>query len=282
MKYIGNIKNTLAILEKYHLQASKSYGQNFLVDELVIERIVESIDIQPQSCIIEVGPGLGALTQVLAKKADYVLAIDIDARMENVLKETLKEETNIKIWIQDFLKVDLQSLVQSLHQQYQHIYIVSNLPYYITTALIEKMVTLPITIDALVLMMQKEVAYKIVRSKEAKDRSALSYMMDHRGKKEYLFDISRHVFIPQPHVDSAVIKFTFYQQSYDEGLYPFLCQCFKQRRKTLYNNLKAIIDPQELEYYFKTCQLDLKVRSEQVSLQDLILLYQQIYPTHIE
>lgn len=282
MNNIGTIKKTLDILEKYQLKASKNYGQNFLVDENVIERIVESVDIQPRSCVIEVGPGIGALTQALAKKAEHVLAIDIDERMEAVLKETLKEEKNVEIRIQDFLTVDLLSLVESLYQNYQHIYIVSNLPYYITTALIEKMLTLPIHIDALVLMMQKEVAYKLVKSKEAKDRSALSYLMDYRGKKEYLFDISRHVFIPQPHVDSAVIKFYFNQQMIQDGFYPFLYQCFKQRRKTLYNNLKEILPPQEIEHSFALCQLDPKVRSEQVSLQDLLLLYQQICQSHIE
>ena len=260
MEKIGTISNTRSILEKYDLQALKKYGQNFLVDQNVILNIVESAKLTKDSCVIEIGPGLGSLTEHLAKQAGKVIAYEIDERFIPIL-----EQLPIELHHADFLKVDLEKLLNTI--DHQEIVVVSNLPYYITTDLLTKIMLESDRIDRVVCMMQREVATKLTDPKES---SPLKLLMEVSGKVSYEFTVSKNVFIPAPNVDSAILKIEMNHTDLDlKGFYSFLQDCFKQRRKTLNNNLKKY--PKEI-----FGKIDPKLRAEQLSLEDLIYLFERI------
>lgn len=274
MRDIGKVNHTLEILDRFHLQAKKSFGQNFLVDINIIRNIVESAHIKENTCVVEIGPGIGGLTEYIARSAKKVIAYDIDERLIDVLSYSLKEYPNVEVRLQDFLTVDLQALSEEI-RDYDHFIIISNLPYYITSELLTKIMISPIKIDCFVGMMQKEVALKLT----SKERSPLCLMMDYVGEVNYEFTVTANVFIPKPNVDSAVISVTFKEM--DKGnlteFYHFLQACFKQRRKTIYNNLSQITqDKDRLKEILKICNIDPKLRAEQLSLDQFKELYDLI------
>lgn len=274
MKDIGKVNHTLAILEKHHLNARKAFGQNFLVDINIIANIVDCAKIQENTCVIEIGPGIGGLTEFIARKAKKVIAYDIDERLISVLQDTLSDYDNVEVRLQDFLTVDLVKLFEELNG-YEHISIISNLPYYITSELLIKIVSSPIKIDYFVGMMQKEVALKLT----GKELSPLKLMMDLAGDVCYEFNVSANVFIPKPNVDSAVISIKFKQERPSDlkNFYTFLLGCFKQRRKTLYNNLSQYLNNKEQTLsLLEEAHLDPKIRAEQLSLKQFLNLYNKI------
>lgn len=264
MKDIATKSTTSYILEKYHLQALKKYGQNFLIDSNIVEKIVSSANVDKSTCVIEVGPGIGALTQSLARYAGHVLSYEIDQRFAGVYQEFLNVD-NVEIVFEDFLTIDLQQVVTSLKKKYAKVCVVANLPYYITSDIIEKVVLSKSEIDTMVVMVQKEVALKMT----GEYKSPLTLAIASIGKCEYMFTVSKHVFMPSPHVDSAILKITI-NNSIEETLYTVLKICFKQRRKTIYNNLKQ--EYENAREILEKCGIDEKARSEQLSLKDFIAL----------
>lgn len=272
MKDIATKSTTNYILEKYDLYPKKKYGQNFLIDPRIVEKIVRCSSVDKECAVIEVGPGIGALTQVLARFAGYVRSYEIDTRFKGVYEEFLNEE-HIEIVFEDFLKVDLATL-KSLKEKYKKVILVANLPYYITTQIIEKVISESDVIDEIVVMVQKEVALKYTSDY----KSPLTFMIQDMGKIEYMFTVSQNVFIPAPHVDSAILKITINQKANLE-LYKVLNSAFKQRRKTIYNNLKK--DYPDILDILNENQIDQKLRCEQLTLEDYRALTKSLYKHNV-
>lgn len=268
MKDIATKSTTNYILEKYDLYPKKKYGQNFLIDPRIVEKIVCSSSVDKECAVIEVGPGIGALTQILARYAGYVRSYEIDTRFKGVYEEFLNED-HIDVVFDDFLKIDLTTL-ESLKEKYKKVILVANLPYYITTQIIEKVLTECKIIDEIVVMVQKEVALKYTSDY----KSPLTFMIQDMGKIEYMFTVSQNVFIPAPHVDSAILKITIDRPA-DLNLYQVLNSAFKQRRKTIYNNLKN--DYQDVLDVLNENQIDQKLRCEQLTLEDYKALTKSFY-----
>ena len=218
--------------------------------------------------MIEVGPGIGALTQVLARYAGYVRSYEIDTRFKGVYEEFLNQE-NIEIVFEDFLKANLEDL-KGLKEKYEKVILVANLPYYITTQIIEKVLTESKVIDEIVVMVQKEVALKYTSDY----KSPLMYMIEDMGKIEYMFTVSQNVFIPAPHIDSAILKITINKEA-NLDLYKVLNVSFKQRRKTIYNNLKQ--EYQNALDILNENQIDQKLRCEQLTLEDYQAITKSLY-----
>ena len=255
MKDIATKSTTQYILDKYDLYPKKKYGQNFLIDPHVVEKIVRCSSVNEKCAVIEVGPGIGALTQVLARYAGYVRSYEIDTRFKGVYE--------------DFLKVNLEDLM-TLKDKYEKVILVANLPYYITTQIIEKVLTESKVIDEIVVMVQKEVALKYTSDY----KSPLMYMIEDMGKIEYMFTVSQNVFIPAPHIDSAILKITINKEA-NLDLYKVLNSAFKQRRKTIYNNLKQ--EYQNALDVLNENQIDQKLRCEQLTLEDYQVITKSLY-----
>ena len=277
MRDIGTIKHTLEIQEKFNLNAKKNFGQNFLVDINVINKIANCAKIDDQTCVIEIGPGIGSLTEFLARKAKKVIAYDIDERLIEVLAYTLEEYPNVEVRLQDFLTVDLEELKKEL-QDYSKISLVSNLPYYITSELITKIMLSDLSLVTFVGMMQKEVALKLT----GKEQLPLKLLMELNGTVNYEFNVSNQVFIPKPNVDSAVLSVEFHKVNVNKKEFYQLVQAgYKQKRKTLYNNLSMLWGKEKTKDLLETLQIDLKTRAEQLSLKDWIEMGNYLNKNHI-
>ncbi len=261
MKDIATNTTTSYILNKYKLHALKKYGQNFLIDPNIVNKIISSANVDKDSCVIEIGPGVGALTEILARNVGKVLCYEIDQRFKEVHQEFLNQD-NIEMVYEDFLKTDIESLVKELKKNYKKVCIVANLPYYITTDIIEHVILSNCQIDSIIVMVQKEVALKMTGDY----KNPLTIIIKDIGKIEYMFTVSKNVFTPSPRIDSAIIKITL-EKEIDNKLYEVLKICFRQRRKTILNNLKAIsnINPNEI---LDKCNISINKRSEELNLDD--------------
>ncbi|QVK21263.1 16S rRNA (adenine(1518)-N(6)/adenine(1519)-N(6))-dimethyltransferase RsmA [Mycoplasmatota bacterium] len=233
---LGKYNSTRKILDEYRLNAKKKFGQNFLIDQNILKKIVVGAKIDKNTIVVEIGPGLGSLTEHLCKSAKEVIAYEIDPDMVRVLNETLSEHDNLTIVNSDFLKDDL-SLLEN-----KEIVVVANLPYYITTPILFKMLESQLDIKRFVLMMQKEVANRLSGNINTKEYNALSIAIQYRLEPEILFNVSREVFLPKPNVDSSVILLERLEKkrvdvSDEEWFFKIVKSSFTQRRKTLANNL---------------------------------------------
>lgn len=241
---IANPTRTRAIMETYGLNFKKSLGQNFLTDINVLHKIVDAAEITLEDDVIEVGPGIGALTEQLAKRAHQVMALEIDERLIPVLDETLAPYSNVTVLQQDVLKADLQKLIAENFDGQHHLKLVANLPYYITTPIIMHLLESPVQLDAIVVMMQKEVAQRLTAQPKTKDYGSLSIAVQYYTDAEIAFIVPKTVFVPQPKIDSAVVKLTPkkpIKQPQDEQQFMRLVKgSFVHRRKTLWNNLQGI------------------------------------------
>ena len=252
------------------IEAKISLGQNFLVDQNINNKIGNSIPINKDSLVIEIGSGMGAITKPVYELTKNVIAIELDQRLVDYLNKDFPE---LKIINEDALKVDIDSLINKA--KYANVILVSNLPYYITSPLIEKILKLK-KIDYAFLMMEKEVASKI----KAKEKNVLSLLVDLRGKIEVLFDIGPNAFKPKPKVVSSFVKISYlYENELDDEFYLFLNNLFLNKRKTLINNLNAIYkkDKKELEFIFEKLNLDKKIRSEKLGIDEIIKLYKELF-----
>ncbi|MGB5946980.1 16S rRNA (adenine(1518)-N(6)/adenine(1519)-N(6))-dimethyltransferase RsmA [Paenisporosarcina sp.] len=243
-KDIATPKRTQEILKKYGFSFKKSLGQNFLIDPNVLHNIVSHADLTKESAAIEIGPGIGALTEHLARTAGHVVAFEIDQRLLPVLEDTLSPYDNVDIIHSDVLKANVSDMMKEKLAGYQDVMVVANLPYYVTTPILIKLLMEKLPIRGMIVMMQKEVADRITAKPSTKAYGSLSIAIQYYMKAEIAMTVPKSVFIPQPNVDSAVIKLTRYDTPpvsvLDEDFLFFISRSsFAQRRKTIINNLQS-------------------------------------------
>lgn len=248
-------------------QFKKSLGQNFLNDKNVIHKIVESANIDKDTFVIEIGPGGGAITELMVPKAGNVLLYEADSRLESHLRGLLKNESNYQIVIGDFLKANVKEDIAKY--SYDKLYVVANLPYYITTPIIMKFVEDCILPDKFVIMVQKEVAYRLAAKVGSKDYGSLTVFLNYYYDIKKLFDVSRNCFTPKPNVDSAIVEMQLKRDRLDvldiDLFNKLVRDSFLYKRKTLRNNLKNY-DLEVIETVLKKYGFDLSVRAENLEL----------------
>lgn len=242
MRDIATKSNTKEIIEKHGFTFKKSFGQNFLTDTNILNKIVNAADLNDEVGVIEIGPGIGALTEFIARKAKKVVAYEIDPRLIPILAETLAPYDNVKVIHQDILKADVASMIEEEFKDVKHIAVVANLPYYITTPILMGLIEKKLPIDWYVTMMQKEVAERLSANPGSKDYNALSIAVQYYTEAKIALNVPKTVFIPAPNVDSSVVKLTKREQPAvaveNEDLFlEIVHAAFKQRRKTIQNNL---------------------------------------------
>lgn len=264
---------TKFILNKYNLTANKGYGQNFLIDEAIIESIIEKADVSKDDLIIEIGPGLGNLTYPLLEKAGKVICIELDPNMINVLKERFSLYSNFELINNDVLKVDINELINKEH--FKKAKVVANLPYYITTPIIMKLLEEKLNLESITVMVQKEVAERLAQKPGAKDTSAITYSINYYTNPEIIINVPKESFIPIPKVDSSVLQLKILSEPKvkveDENLFfKIVKAAFMQKRKTLLNSLSnsGLISKENIQKMLLDLNLDLKIRAEQLTLED--------------
>lgn len=281
-KDIATPNRTKEILQTYGLSAKKSLGQNFIIDTNILRNIVEAGSVTDRTTVIEVGPGIGALTEQLAKQAKKVIAFEIDDRLLPVLADTLSPYDNIEIIHEDILNVDLSAFYASHLEDAEEIVVVANLPYYITTPIILRFLESQLPIDRMVLMMQKEVASRLSAQPSTKAYGSLSIAVQYYMDAEVAFTVPKTVFMPQPNVDSAIIRLSRKETEgidvKDEELFFTLTRAaFVQRRKTLWNNLQVAFGKEKevkdkMAEALTSAGIDPKRRGETLSINEFAKL----------
>ena len=241
MAYLGTPSATKEIINKYSFAFQKKFGQNFLIDSNVLESIIRGAEITKDDFVLEIGPGIGTMTQYLCEAARQVVAVEIDKMLIPILEDTLSEYDNVEVINQDVLKVDIKSLAEEKNNG-KPIKVVANLPYYITTPIIMGLFESGVPIDSITIMVQKEVADRMQTGPGSKDYGALSLAVQYYATAKVILNVSATCFMPRPNVDSAVIKLTRHKEPTvnvaDEKLMFKIRASFNQRRKTLVNGLK--------------------------------------------
>lgn len=260
---------TQMILNQYHLRANKRFGQNFLINQDVLEEIIEKSEIDKNDVVIEIGPGLGTLTRELAKVAKKVIAIELDENMVRILNERPLGD-NIDIIQDDILKVDLEDLIKN----YESVKVVANLPYYITTPIIMKLLENRYNIKSITIMVQKEVGRRICSDPGGKEYGAITVSVKYYSDAKIIIDVPKDNFLPSPEVDSCVIKLDVRESPVvnlvDEKLFfEIIKTSFCQRRKTILNSLTANgIEKEQLKVVLEKLSIDEKLRAENLSIYD--------------
>ena len=273
------LSETMFILKKYNINANKSLGQNFLINEEVIDTIIESANISNNDLIIEIGPGLGTLTSRLLDKAGKVISIELDNRMVKILNERFSLYNNFELIHNDILKVDLRTLIKanlsSSDNCLENVKIVANLPYYITTPIIMKLLEEKLDIESITVMVQKEVAQRLTAEPGTKLTGAITYSVNYYCIPEEVMLVPNSSFIPEPEVESEVIKLTLRKEPIvrlknEELFFKFIKASFMQRRKTLVNGISnsGLMSKEEITKLLKKNGFDEKTRGENLSLQD--------------
>jgi 16S rRNA (adenine1518-N6/adenine1519-N6)-dimethyltransferase len=241
-KFIATPSYTKEILKRYEFSFKKSLGQNFLIDTNILENIIKHAGIDKSSAAIEVGPGIGALTEQLAIHADKVAAFEIDQRLLPVLKDTLKDYENVSIIHQDILTADVGEVIEENFQSGQPVHVVANLPYYITTPILMKLLRENLPVDSFTVMIQKEVAERMAAKPNSKSYGSLTIAVQYYTEAEIVMNVPKSVFMPEPNVDSGVLKLTKRKTApvhvkNEDFFFAIVQASFAQRRKTLKNNL---------------------------------------------
>lgn len=274
MASLGIPQNTIAMLQKYHFNFQKKFGQNFLIDTNVLDRIVTAAGVTKEDCVLEIGPGIGTMTQYLAEAARRVVAVEIDKALIPILEESLSAYDNVTIINGDILKVDINRIVQEYNGG-NPIKVVANLPYYITTPIIMGLFEQHVPLDSITIMVQKEVAERMQVGPGTKDYGALSLAVQYYAKPEIVANVPPNCFIPRPNVGSAVIRLTRYEeppvQVEDEAkMFALIRASFNQRRKTLVNGLGNAaglsLDKQHVAEVLEQMGLPATVRGEALTL----------------
>lgn len=275
---IATPSQTKAILQRHGMTAKKSYGQNFLIDAGIVEKIARSAVVSDHCAVIEIGPGIGALTQFLCEYAAKVIAFEIDERLPAVLADTLGEYDNVELVMEDFLQTDLSARVEELRAQGYDVVIAANLPYYITTPILFKIFESKAEIAAITVMMQKEVADRFHARPGSKDYNALSVITQFRCSVHPVMKVPRNVFLPKPNVDSAVLQFRFIEHAPladEERFFAMVKACFAMRRKTILNNFTGCCEDKSQAMELLTrAGIDPSTRSEQLPLDAFLHLYE--------
>ena len=278
--YLGNSKNTIEVLQKYDFVFQKKFGQNFLIDSHVLDKIVSAAGITKDDFVLEIGPGIGTMTQYLAASARKVFAVEIDKALIPILEDTLKEFDNVQVINQDILKVDIKKLAEE-HNDGKPIKVVANLPYYITTPIIMGLFESQVPIDSITVMVQKEVADRMKVGPGTKDYGALSLAVQYYAEPYIVANVPPNCFMPRPKLGSAVIRLTRHEKPpvevADEKLmFRLIRASFNQRRKTLANGLnnspELSYSKEEIQQTIEKCGFKAGIRGEALTLEDFAKL----------
>ena len=272
------IEETKFIMKKYNIRANKSLGQNFLISEQVVNEIVESSKIDKEDLVIEIGPGLGTLTKYLLEKAGKVIGIELDKKMVEILQDRFKLYNNFELYQQDVLKIDLKHLIKKEKENtnIKKVKIVANLPYYITTPIIMKLLEEKLDLESITVMIQKEVADRLIAIPGEKETGAITYAVYYYAIAEAILEVPKESFIPEPEVTSKVIKLNIRKEppievQDKELMFKIIKSAFMQRRKTLINalnNAKIFQNKEEGNQILESLKLDESVRSEKLTLEN--------------
>lgn len=284
---IADYSVTRAVLERHGFTFKKSFGQNFLTDTNILQKIVDTAEIDENVNVIEIGPGIGALTEFLAENAAEVMAFEIDERLIPILADTLRDFENVKIINEDILKSDLQARIKEFTNPELPIKVVANLPYYITTPILMRLIESGIAFSEFVVMMQREVADRISAQPNSKSYGSLSIAVQYYMTAKVAFIVPRGVFVPAPNVDSAILKMTRRDKPTveveDESFFFKVSKVsFTHRRKTLWNNLTSYFGKTDevktkLEAALSNAELSPSVRGEALALQEFARLADSLY-----
>lgn len=290
---IGNRKTTRSIMDEYGIHAKKGFGQNFLTDPEILQRIVGAAEVTSGDNVIEIGPGIGALTEQLAQAAGQVVAAEIDQDLIPVLEKTLAEYDNVTVLNEDILKANLPELV---HQQFadptKPVKVVANLPYYITSPILMNLLASPVHWASITVMMQKEVAQRLTAKPGTKQYGSLTLAIEYQMDATIAFNVSRHSFIPSPNVDSAIVVLKqratpLTIEPFDkQKLFGFIRGCFAHRRKSLWNNLQMVIGKdattkEKMTAVLTAMELSPQIRPEKLSLEQFIELLNNLHQQNL-
>ena len=286
------LDDTKFIMNKYHIRANKSLGQNFLIDENVVNNIVDGSNISKDDLVIEIGPGLGTLTRYLLDKAGKVVSIELDKKMLTILKDRFKLYDNFELLHSDILKVDLVKLIKEQKEKLnlKHAKVVANLPYYITTPIIMKLLEEELDLESITVMVQKEVADRLIAIPGSKDAGAITYSVYYYATSESILDVPKTSFVPAPEVDSKVIKLNIRKEppikvKSKKIMFKIIKCAFMQRRKTLLNSLtnaKVFLNKDEGIKILNKLNLNEDIRPEKLTLQDFANITNEFIDTFKE
>jgi len=280
MANLGVPHNTIEILQKYNFNFQKKYGQNFLIDTNVLNRIIAAAEITGEDCVLEIGPGIGTMTQYLAENAREVVAVEIDKNLIPILEDTLSGYDNVTVINEDILKLDIGKIVEERNGG-EPVKVVANLPYYITTPIIMGLFESHVPLKSLTIMVQKEVADRMQMGPGSKDYGALSLAVQYYAKPEIVANVPPNCFIPRPNVGSAVIRLTRYMEppvsvKDERKMFALIRASFNQRRKTLVNGLCNAaglkLSKEQVTGALEEMKLSLAIRGEALTLEQFAKL----------
>ena len=280
MADLGIPQNTIEVLQKYHFNFQKKFGQNFLIDTSVLDRIITAAEIGGEDCVLEIGPGIGTMTQYLAERAREVVAVEIDKNLIPILEDTLAAYDNVTVINEDILKVDINRIAEERNGG-RPIKVVANLPYYITTPIIMGLFEKNVPLKSITIMVQKEVAERMQVGPGTKDYGALSLAVQYYARPEIVANVPPNCFIPRPGVGSAVIRLTRYEEppvkaADERRMFALIRASFNQRRKTLVNALANApelgLSREEVAAALEKLQLSPTIRGEALTLEQFARL----------
>ena len=281
VKHLGNPTNTIEILDKYGFSFQKKYGQNFLIDENVVRKIVREAGVTKDDFVLEIGPGIGTMTQILCEEAREVVAVEIDKKLIPILEnDTLSYYNNVTVINEDVLKLDIVKLAAE-HNNSKPIKVVANLPYYITTPIVMGLFESKVPLDSITIMVQKEVADRMQVGPGTKDYGALSLAVQYYAKPQVVLTVPASCFMPRPNVDSAVIKLERYKEppvkaDNEKLMFGIIRASFNQRRKTLQNGIKNFgglnFSKEQVAQALEEMELPASVRGEALTLEQFAQL----------
>ena len=275
MADLANPTRTIEVLNKYGFHFQKRFGQNFLIDSHILEKIMDGAEVTEEDCVLEIGPGIGTMTQYLAEHAREVIAVEIDKALIPVLEDTLSAYDNVTVINEDILKVDIEKIVKE-HNQGKPVKVVANLPYYITTPIIMGLFESNVPLKSITVMVQKEVAERMQVGPGTKDYGALSLAVQYYACPKVIMTVPASCFMPRPNVDSAVIRLTRHEQPpvqvrEEEKMFRIIRAAFNQRRKTLVNSLANAgilpVTKEEIVDALTSLELSPSVRGESLTLE---------------
>lgn len=285
VKHLANPTYTLEIIKKYHFAFQKKFGQNFLIDENIVQKIVREAGVTEEDFVLEIGPGIGTMTQFLCESAREVAAVEIDTKLIPILKETLSPYDNVTVINEDVLKLDINKLVQEKNHG-KPIKVVANLPYYITTPIIMGLFESKVPLESITIMVQKEVADRMQVGPGTKDYGALSLAVQYYAKPQVILNVPSSCFMPRPNVDSSVIRLTRHENTpvkvdNEKLMFKIIRASFNQRRKTLANGLnnsgEIQLSKEVIQESIEAMHLSPSIRGEALTLEQFAELSNIIY-----
>lgn len=268
------LQETKFLMKKYNITANKNYGQNFLIDETIVTSIIQTSAITKDDLVIEIGPGLGSLTEALLEKAGKVICIELDPKMLTILQDRFHFYENFELLHADILKVDLHAVIQENISSFKHVKVVANLPYYITTPIIMKLLEERLPLSSITVMVQKEVAERLIEKPGGKNCGSITYRIHYLTEPSLVINVPNSSFLPSPKVDSSVIHLQLLEHPrvcpLNEALFfQVIKTAFLQKRKTLLNTLLIgkLGNREFLEKMFEELAIDLKIRGEKLTLE---------------